>query len=588
MREYTQTSEAKTSGSGSPSAQKALDELRHLLFAPEQTQLVQLKERLDDPTVHATEVGRVLPDAVRLRTAQDNELTEALTPVVEEALTSSVKRSPRILVDAIAPIMGPIIRQAVTNALRSMVQSLNQVLEHNVSWRGLQWRIEARRTGKPFAEIVLLHTLRFKVEQVFLIHKRTGLLLAHVAADSVAIQDETMVSGMLTAIHDFVHDSFGTQPAQNLDSFYVGEHTVWIEQGPVALLAGVIRGTPPSELRTAFQETIETIHLEYRHLLESFQGDTDPLEPVRPHLEACLKVQYREQTKKVSPFLWAAAALVICLLIVWGYHGLRTNQQRQALLSALNSEPGIVVISAESREGKFAISGLRDPLAKDPTPLIEASGLDANAVSTTLEPYIALTPELVKVRALNTLQPPHTVTISLDHDVLEAKGVASQDWISKAERVAPTLPGIAQYKDRLVASEDLARLETTKTFLEKQEFTFARESAQIARSQRPQLNMVSTRIIDLDRLARKLGRTVRIEIIGHADRSGPKMINDILSLLRAQSVHKALNIPQLRRTELLTMGVGSGETLPEPLYKSSHRSDRYVSFRVTLRGQQEQ
>ena len=63
-----------------------------------------------------------------------------------------------------------------------MLESLNTTLEHSLSWRSLRWRLDARRTGKSFAEIVLLNTLVYRVEQVFLIHRPSGLLLQHLTA----------------------------------------------------------------------------------------------------------------------------------------------------------------------------------------------------------------------------------------------------------------------------------------------------------------------------------------------------------------------------------------------------------------------
>ena len=141
-----------------------------------------------------------------------------------------------------------------------------------MSWKGLQWRWEAFRTGKSFAEVVLLHTLRFRVEQVFLIHKKTGLLLNHVLAEGVSGQGEEVISGMLTAIQDFVRDSFGQGKDDGLESLQIGDLTVWIEQGSGAILAGVIRGAPPIELREVFQETLETIHAQFSELLQTFPG----------------------------------------------------------------------------------------------------------------------------------------------------------------------------------------------------------------------------------------------------------------------------------------------------------------------------
>jgi hypothetical protein len=164
-------------------------------------------------------------------------------------------------------------------------------MERSFSKEGLSWRVEAWRTGKSFSEVVLSHTLLYRVEQVFLIHRKTGLLLQHVVGSTVAVQDAGMVSSMLTAIRDFVQDSFGTQSEEFLDNFQVGELTVMVEQGPQALLAALIRGTAPKDLRVVFQETIEQIHLAHAQALDEFDGDAIPLEQTRPHLEDCLRSQ---------------------------------------------------------------------------------------------------------------------------------------------------------------------------------------------------------------------------------------------------------------------------------------------------------
>ena len=177
----------------------ALAQLRQILVGPEQTQLNQLQHRLDDDELAAQHVSRVLPEAIVLR-EQDVELTKALAPMIEESLKVSVRKNPQNLVDAIFPVMGPAIRKSIAENLRALLQSFNRTLEHSLSMRSLKWRLEALRTGKPLAEIILLHTLLYRVEQVFLIHASNGLLLQHVAAKSVEAQDGDMISAMMTAI----------------------------------------------------------------------------------------------------------------------------------------------------------------------------------------------------------------------------------------------------------------------------------------------------------------------------------------------------------------------------------------------------
>jgi hypothetical protein len=113
-----------------------------------------------------------------------------------------------------------------------MMQSLNRTLEQSFSWQGLKWRVESVRSGIPISQIALLQGLVYRVEQVFLIHRETGLLLNHVEQLDIQNQNADLVSSMLTAINDFVGDSFRVETNRNLGSIEIGDLSIWIEQGP--------------------------------------------------------------------------------------------------------------------------------------------------------------------------------------------------------------------------------------------------------------------------------------------------------------------------------------------------------------------
>ncbi|NOT54629.1 MAG: OmpA family protein, partial [Deltaproteobacteria bacterium] len=373
-----------------------LGELRALLLGPEQSQLATLRARFDDPQRFAEELGSLLPDAVRARTAKDQQLTKALTPTVEAAISASVKKNPQPLVDAITPVIGPAIRKAIAQAFSELTQSINQAMERSFSREGLSWRVEAWRTGKPFSEVVLSHTLLYRVEQVFLIHRKTGLLLHHVVGGAGAVQDVDMVSSMLTAIRDFVQDSFGTRSEEVLDNFQVGELTVMVEQGPLALLAAVVRGAAPKDLRLVFQEAIEQIHVEHAQSLDAFAGDAAPFEKTRLYLEDCLRTQTgspsgQQDAKKVAP-LTMIGGVVGVLLLVWIGVSTWNRWRWEAYLAQLKAEPGIIVVSADAEDGKYVIRGLRDPLAADPIALLQATPIPPEQVVGQWEPYLSLAP----------------------------------------------------------------------------------------------------------------------------------------------------------------------------------------------------
>ncbi len=445
-------------------------ELRSLLVGPEQTQLDQLQERLDALRVRPEDVSQVLAEAIHLRSNQDKQLTNALLPTVEEALRVSVQRNPRILVDMLFPVMGPAIRKAITTALRSMLDSLSHSLESSLSLRGLKWRLEALRTGKPFAEVVLLHTLSYGVEQVFLIHKETGLLLQHVIAESVLGQDGEMISGMLTAIQDFMRDSFGGAEGESLDTVEYGDRTLWIEQGPQAILVGVVRGNAPRVLKTVFQEALESIHLEMREALGSFQGDASPFAAIRPHLAACLQQFKAEETRRSSRGVWLISAALLLALGGWGVSLIRAHQRWTACLSTLREQPGTVVLTVEKRHGAYFLSGLLDPLAQEPLALPEVARLCTGIdVYRQWQTYYALHPTFVEARARLALDPPASVALRLDdHGVLHATGMAPYQWILEAQKLVRVIPGITQlHTEQLVAVDHpeqiLARARATLT-----------------------------------------------------------------------------------------------------------------------------
>ena len=196
----------ETDKEGAFSEENALLELRGLILGHIESQLAQLQVRLDDSTVRAKEVGRILPESIIHRSSEDDGLSVALMPVVEQAVRFSIKTNLKVFADALFPVMGPAIRKAIAEALRGMVQSLNEAMEKSLSWQGIRWRLEAFRTKKPLSEIMLLHSIVYRVEQIFLIHRQTGLMLQHMVIEQIELQDADMVSGMLTAIRDFVAD----------------------------------------------------------------------------------------------------------------------------------------------------------------------------------------------------------------------------------------------------------------------------------------------------------------------------------------------------------------------------------------------
>ena len=566
-----------------------LNELRRILLGREQATLARLEQRLEDPEELAAAVSHILPSAILKAAARDGRLSEVLAPTIEGAAQSSIRKDPRTLVSILYPLMGPAIRKSIAEAIGSMVQSLNEMLKHSLSWKGLKWRLEAYRSGTSYAETVLKHTLIYRVEHIFLIHKHTGLLLQHVAAEDAAAQDPEIVSSMLTAIQDFVRDSFSGTANADLDALRLGDLLVWCEQGPYAFLVAVIRGHPPEALHDVLRDALSTVHAEQGQALAGFDGDTAVFRALQDQLADCLKVQTKPPTQGTSPALWILFLLPVALALFggyWLYQRYQDDRQWAAYIERLQAEPGIIVTGFERRDGTWHLTGLRDPLAADPEALMVKAKLVPARVSARWEPYQALHPAFVLKRIATILAPPSSVALALEGDTIRAHGSAPHAWIEQARRLGRTLPPGSPALD-LGSVKDINHLEQLefdrlRKAIASTLIYFARDDPLPAPDQEAAIDAVASQLRELRSLAQHLGLTVRVTIVGHADSTGKSRANLALSMGRCEAVRSLLGAKGVDTDFVFIRAAGPLEPLQAEVSDTDRARNRRASFTVGL------
>jgi OOP family OmpA-OmpF porin len=560
-------------------------DLRKLLLGEEQARIAELERRLDEIGITPEELAEHLPAAVAARTAQDQQLARSLAPTLQEAFGESVQRNPQQIAHAIFPIMGPAIRKAIAETMAGLVNTLNRAIEHSLSWRGLKWRIEAWRTGAPYAQIVIKHALVYRVEQVFLIHRETGLLLANAAAADLETQDADLISGMLTAIRDFVQDSFGTSTEGDggLRTFSVGERTVLVEQGPRALLAAVVSGQPPASLLERVQATLETLHLQFGSVLARFDGDTAPFETAQPLLDELLETVLttdRPSTRGRAPRIaWAAILIGLALLAgLW----IRSTVRWNRAVTALAAEPGIVLIEVERGLRTSRLVGLVDPLATDPGRLLNRMSIDTSRVETQWQSFLSFEPEIVTERARQATNAPSGVAFELMRDTLFATGTAAFDWVQRTRTASALLPGVSHI--------DVSRVEPTlpndlavlKQEIEDQRILFEIGSAALVSPADDLIAGIATGIREMLTIGGDRGYEVSVELIGRSDTTGTNETNRVLSLQRANVVRASLATLGVPRPLLRATGRGTSDPIPSSDPDTRAAVNRSVSFSISV------
>ena len=400
--------------------QKDIDdyhELRRLLLGPEQKQLDNVSHQIEEPEEFSKGVSNVLPQAVTRSIDNDDKLVEALAPSIERVFGFAIKRDINQFADALFPVIGPAIRKSIAETFRQMIQSLNKTVEQSFSRQGLLWRIESWRTGVPVAQIALLHGLVYRTEQIFLIHRHTGLLIQHLTQDDIINQNADVVSSMLTAITDFVGDSFDQEKTDTLNSIDVGGMSIWIEQGPEALIAVAMRGEAPVQYRDLMRQTLESIHQRFSNQLVEFDGDVDQFDESRELLAECMQHQYKQEQKKTSIVIYIAWLLILGLLVWWVFTSIHRSQLQDSLVEALKAEPGYVVTDVGDENG-FTVSGLRDSLSKPPSVFLQDSSIKLDKVDLQFDLFYSLDTEFVQQRAKKIIAPPANVLLQVEDNQL--------------------------------------------------------------------------------------------------------------------------------------------------------------------------
>ncbi len=513
-----------------------LEQLKELLFGAEKQALDSISERVGRREVRTVDVADILPEAIHQSHKKDSELVDSLTQPVGECLQRAFRDEPETYSDALYPIMGPAIRKSIMHALRNFTQQMNEAVEHSLSPQGLKWRLQASRAGVPFGEFLLQKTLRYRVEQAYLISRENGLLVDHVHHQASKIKDSDAVSAMFTAIQDFVKESFSPDRTGRLESADMGDFTLWAVHGPHALLVCVIRGVPPKSLRGELTAILERIHFRYGDAIREYKGDTSTIPDVNEELERCLSFEAREEsaTKKKGPPI----PIIIVLLLLFAaalFFGARSwiyAKQQQQLDAALGSTPGIYVSDIKRDDGIFAVRGLKDPLASSVEDIAARLDIPADRISSSMQPFQSLQPEIIAARAAQRFGKPASVNFAVSGSTLVVSGDAPWTWRRQLESGFGGLAGVDTLDLGALNSPDRRQFAERISGLAPKKYYF-QNGVDFAAGDEDKLRRYGAELAALSSDAADFDYTLSVIVTGSADTTGDAARNAALAERRA-------------------------------------------------------
>ena len=513
--------------------------LKNLLLHEEIDRIDKIEARLDDPLAEAERVSGVIAEAVIIRTSKDNMFSKALEPIVENSLMQNMNKRPQDYINILFPIIGSTIRKSISEMFNSMLGSFSKGVENSFSIKGIKWRIEAARSGKSFSEVVMLHTLVYSIDQVFLIHCETGLLLAHVVREGAESKDADMVSGMLTAIQSFAKDCFNKDDdASSLNSLKMDQYTIFLEQSPSIYIACVARGEPPSNFPAKLRECVELILAEFRDHIAQFTGDISHFTGAEKYLADLVDAKFVDDGKKLSRKVRAVPIIILSILLLLllfkGYSSWKMNKG----LNLIKSEPGVLLLDVKKfwSYEPWEILILHDDLAPKAEDILTKHGYKEDLLNIQSISFVSHDPEIVERRIMSKLEIPITAAAVFDRGTLRLIGNADINWIMDARQLAMNTPGVLRVDTSDISDPRFNELQRRVKEIEGAYIFFPLGKAYPVGREAQKLELTMDRLATLERLAQDMSINVSLTIYGHADQIGSLKQNYEISQERAKTI----------------------------------------------------
>jgi outer membrane protein OmpA-like peptidoglycan-associated protein len=519
-------------------------------------------------------VGSVLTEAIHDRQTKDGSVNKVLLPIVESAVEHSVTHQSDRLVTSLYPLMGSLVRKSVSAFLSDFIEKTNQLIEHSFTLKGLKWRFNAWKAGVSFTQYIVSQTYNYRVEHILLIHQETGLLLKSVNLDQQSQSDADLISSMLSAINDFVGDSFQTNQdglKEQLQTVSTDNFNLLIKPGPKAIIVAAVTGNPPQDVSENLQVTLENVHKLYRDEFEQFNGDNAPFDSSENQLRDCLLTEEKIIALNLNKKPWFAWLIITIIVMFLGFQ-LQGWYQLKVLnnsIMKIDQEPGIVVQSIiVNSETDIALDVMRDPNAIPIEKWFDAHKLSFRDINLKERMYRSLSPEILESRVQEILSDyPYLSPQWQDEQLLLTGNID----ITSFQKITQQLADAGIFSNQLnieklivnnsdnVSDSVAIQQQIFKNVVGKISATqldFDIGNNQVTPRMKANLQQLVNQFMHLERLGKQLNINVGLLIMGSSDNSGSRKSNTKLSMDRAENTATALAYLGLNREQMFVTGLG--------------------------------
>lgn len=541
----------------SESSDNSLDKVRKLLIGQDDK---FIQEKLQHNAKGL--VSNVVSEALFERESKDGSVNKVLVPLVERSLHRSIEANSEKIVGTLYPLVGALVRKAVSSFLVEFVERTNALIENSFSPKSVSWRFKAWQSGVSYSEYVASQIYQYQVQQILVIHRETGTLLHSISSDPEKEKDADLISSMLVAINDFVADAFGVtsnESENELGEIKTDDFTLLIKIGPQALLVAAVTGSIPPEVRGTLQKALEEFHQFYQQPLVNYDGDNAPFEGCETILSDCLVSERKEGEGKRSKRIVGTVVLVAIFASLLILSFMRVSLSiLKSDLHELTPPPGVIVTDVFISNGRVHAKVMRDPVATNIEQWLVENEINVDKVTVVEEPFVSLNPSLVEQKLeklINNYPLSESESVTMDKGENRSYLISGTVFTPSAinlDQQINAIPGIEalvvdtsllSVKAAYEINDSVFQKATLNRLVNKvssQNVLFATNQEALSEVQLATLEELASDIKQLLKLADSTNTIVNIVVMGASDNSGSSARNRTLSQKRAENVVNSL------------------------------------------------
>lgn len=312
-----------------------------------QERLEQVFDRAGTDDRLQKSVASILDGALKeAEVTKHDELSRAIAPLVVKTIKKELKSAQPELVEAVYPMTGQIVRQYVQTAIAELANDINRKL----GGRGqTELEARARSLGVNVSDLVIADTQALKVDELFLIKRGSGDLVAHweqpdedgASPAGSGSNRDVLIAGYLAGIQAFSQEAF-SETKGSLRSLDMDGQRIFLRASPKFILAARCSGRAPPAVERILDEA-------FLRTLDAHQVDaTDSTNrEALARLSASLSARFESERKRLEAEAVAAscppsfarlyvmlAAILLPILAWLSWQTLRQWQDQRVLAEA--------------------------------------------------------------------------------------------------------------------------------------------------------------------------------------------------------------------------------------------------------------